>query len=216
MIDIDPSEFDLYDDVDRAAEYKEEYEREWRIIEETEKDYEDTHEDCEKPEGERGEEEMSEADSIPKKKQKIDNEEEEDFKLNIFRLKNKKYFIHNHKITSTNGNESSGSLTIQILGIKNQNGLNDFFISKEDFFFITKFHSGTVLQNRLKWIRLERNLDRQFKIFSPLSKDDELILKSKFRFRGASIYIPIKEIFKNVKIPEINSLYNFLLLVPQE
>ena len=36
MIDIDPVEFDLYDEVDRAAEYKDQVAREWQIIDETE------------------------------------------------------------------------------------------------------------------------------------------------------------------------------------
>ena len=36
MIDIDPVEFDLYDDLDRAAEYNDQVARDWKIIDETE------------------------------------------------------------------------------------------------------------------------------------------------------------------------------------
>ena len=36
MIDIDPVEFDLYDEVDRVAEYNDRVARDWKIIDETE------------------------------------------------------------------------------------------------------------------------------------------------------------------------------------
>merc|ERR1712136_42904 len=69
MIDIDPVEFDLYDEVDRVAEYKDQIARDWKIIDETEVGS--------------GDEEF-----IPKKKQKFN---EENLDVNLLRLQNKKY-----------------------------------------------------------------------------------------------------------------------------
>jgi len=185
MIDIDPVEFDLYDEVDRVAEYKDQIARDWKIIDETEVGS--------------GDEEF-----IPKKKQKFN---EENLDVNLLRLQNKKYFIQNHEITSQI--DSLAHSSIQILGTRNE-GNNLYFISREDFFSLTKLYPGQILQNRIKWIRLEKNHDRQSTLFSPLSKNDELILKSKFGFRGASFYILVEEISKKVEIPEITSLYNTL------
>lgn len=156
-------------------------------------------------------------DFIPKKKQKLEEPDE-----NILRLQNKTYFIRNHELLTC----SSKAMCVQILGVKDEEkNENKYFISREDFFAITKFYpgdfsvipvnkssrfSGQVLQYRLKWHRLEKNQDRQSTLFSPLSKDDELVLKSKFDFRGASFYIHLDEISKKVEIPEIRALCNSL------
>merc|ERR1712137_563971 len=107
-------------------------------------------------------------------------------------------FIPNHELLTC----SSKAMCVQILGVKDEEkNENKYFISREDFFAITKFYPGQVLQYRLKWHRLEKNQDRQSTLFSPLSKDDELVLKSKFDFRGASFYIHLDEISKQVEIP---------------
>jgi len=208
IIDIDPVEFDLYDDLDRAAEYNDQVARDWKIIDETERE--------------------EDGDFIPKKKQKLEEPDE-----NILRLQNKTYFIRNHELLTC----SSKAMCVQILGVKDEEkNENKYFISREDFFAITKFYPGQVLQYRLKWHRLEKNQDRrrikigedrrrikigeesrseknqdrQSTLFSPLSKDDELVLKSKFDFRGASFYIHLDEISKKVEIPEIRALCNSL------
>ena len=116
MIDIDPVEFDLYDEVDRVAEYKDQIARDWKIIDETEVGS--------------GDEEF-----IPKKKQKLN---EENLDVNLLRLQNKKYFIQNHEIRSQ---IDSSAHSIQILGTKNEAN-NLYFISREDFFSLTKLYPG--------------------------------------------------------------------------
>ena len=116
MIDIDPVEFDLYDEVDRVAEYKDRVARDWKIIDETEVGS--------------GDEEL-----IPKKKQKFDQEK---LDVNLLRLQNKKYFIQNHEIKI-----DSSAHSIQILGARDEAKNNNlYFISREDFFALTKLYPG--------------------------------------------------------------------------
>ena len=137
MIDIDPVEFDLYDEVDRVAEYKDQIARDWKIIDETEVGS--------------GDEEF-----IPKKKQKLN---EENLDVNLLRLQNKKYFIQNHEITSQ---IDSSAHSIQILGTKNEAN-NLYFISREDFFSLTKLYPG------IYFIKIAKEIKLHFRTNSPES-----------------------------------------------
>ena len=61
----------------------------------------------------------------------------------MLRLQNKKYFIQNHEITSK---VDSLAHSIQILGARNEtNNENLYFISREDFFSLTKLYPGIYL-----------------------------------------------------------------------
>ena len=128
MIDIDPVEFDLYDEVDRVAEYKDKVARDWKIIDETEVG-------------------SSDEELIPKKKQKLDEEKHD---ANLLRLQNKKYFIQNHEIQI-----DSSSHSIQILGSRDEAKNNNlYFISREDFFALTKLYPGIYFSKFVKEIKL--------------------------------------------------------------
>ena len=52
------------------------------------------------------------------------------------------YFIRNHEVLiQATSDDSKASFSFQLLGVKNDEA-NKYFISREDFFAITKFYRG--------------------------------------------------------------------------